>query len=243
MRGGLALAAALVVTPSASANSLGNVDDPEIKSGEMSLHYRAAFTPEHDGSDYGFAHTLFGQASLGENWRIRVGVVQERDFEGNLSFRSIEPEVWWQIKEGEGRAMDIALIAKGYIPDQGDGPGMASVAVALANNPMPRVRLVFNAEAGRWIGDDECLTPDGFFLASRAEASYEVSGALSVGAQMFNDFGSTNDFEPFNHGAHQIGPVARLQVFDGVSVSGSVLFAMSEAAPDTEFRTFLSFSF
>lgn len=248
-----AVLAALLVTP-ALGNNLSNVDDPDVTAGQVRLEYRAALAPNGD-EDADFAHKFFGEAALNDSWKLRLGFVQERvldvsesegietenyDFDPGHSFklRSFEPEVWWQMREAQGHGLDLALIFKGYIPNQGHGPGQAALAVAAGTSPNPKTRLLLNLEAGHWIGDQ---APDGYFLSSRAEANYALCKNLAVGAQIYDEFGSTDGFEPFHDGnSHQLGPVARLNLFKNVTLTGNVLFGLTEGSPDTEFRTFLS---
>lgn len=84
---------------------------------------------------------------------------------------------------------------------------------------------------------------DGVFLQTRASIMRRLDNGVSLGAEMFNAYGSTSNFGGFEEQRHQIGPFAGIPVTADLDVRCGVLFGMSKASPDQELRLWLTKSF
>ncbi len=231
-------AAGCVFAGNASAQNTSGLAGPEVKAGDRTLEYRVAYSA-NDSAPESFAHRLHYQQSLDDSWRLRI-VASAIDREGGaFDFRAVQLHAFWQFVESEEKGWDSALVSQLSVQtDNGDGRfrlGWSS-SIDLA----PRWQVGGVIFAGREFGDS---ARGGAALELRGETTYRVSGALSVGAQMFSDLNTTADFGSFDEQRHQLGFMFKGKLAKRLSYNAGALFGVSEAAPDVDLRLFLARSF
>ena len=84
---------------------------------------------------------------------------------------------------------------------------------------------------------------DGLFLQTRSSLRYQVNPRYNLQVQVFNAYGSTDDFPSFRDQSHSVGPAIAFKIGQGWSVEASTLFGLTNATADADFRVFLSESF
>lgn len=238
--GAAAIASALVGNGPAAAQNTSNVSGSDVKAGARTLEYRAAFAPEHDGEPSAFQHRLHYRRAFGERWGAKIAAVQNERGGGDLEFRSILVEVQRQILESEDTGgWDSAFRFDGRIPTEDNRPGRARADWLNSIDFGEGWRLRANVYLGHEIGD---LARDGFTLETREEVTRKFDGGMRIGAQMFNNYNTTAHLGSFDEQRHQLGPVVKGEIGEHLGFTASVLFGLSEEAPDTDFRLFLSYS-
>lgn len=236
----LAFAGALLAAAPAFAQNTSSVSGADVKEGTRVFEYRAAYAPEHDGKDSAFAHRLHYQHAFDGSWQGKVIVEQSETGGGSLEFRSVSLELQKQFLESENSGgWDSALRFDGRIPTEDGRPGRARAdwlnSVDFGDGWQARGDVYLGHE----VGD---LAKDGFTLETREELTKKLPNGLRLGAQMFNNFNTTAHFGSFDEQRHQLGPVIKGKISKHVGYNAGVLFGLSDKAPDTDFRLFLTYS-
>lgn len=222
----------------AAAQNLAGVPNPDIRAGEKSLEYRAAFAPESDSGPERFGHRLHYQRALGDDWRVRAFVVQTKTGDESFRLRSAGAEAHWQIFERDKAGFDGALILQGVAPIADGEAGRARLSFAAKRDAGP-FDLRLGVFAAREIGANARA---GVLLESRAQALLDLGDGSALGAQLFNAYNSTAHFGPFDEQRHQAGPVFTGKISNHVGFSAGVLLGLSARAPDEELRLFLTYA-
>lgn len=238
----LAAAAALAVAAAspALAQSTSGVSGADVKAGDNSFEYRAAFSPEDDGKDEGFAHRLHFQHAFDDSWRARVIVSQGKRGPEALTTQSVSVEILRQFLESEKTGgWDSAIRIDGTIPVEDGRPGRARIAwlngVDLGERWDARANIYFAREFGD-------LRKDGVSIETREELTYKLDSGIKIGAQMFNSYGTTDHFGSFDQQKHQLGPIVKGKLGKHVKYEFSTLFGISRAASDADIRLFVSYA-
>lgn len=235
-----ALTVALSIASPALAQSVSGVSGADVKAGDNSFEYRAAFSPEDDGKEEGFAHRLHFQHAFDDSWRARVIVVQGKRGPEALTTQSVSVEVLRQFLESEETGgWDSAIRIDGTIPVEDGRPGRARIAwlngVDLGERWDARANIYFAREFGD-------LRKGGVSIETREELTYKLDSGIKVGAQMFNSYGTTDHFGSFDDQKHQLGPVVKGKLGKHVKYEFSALFGISRAASDADIRLFVSYA-
>lgn len=235
-----ALTAALSIASPALAQSVSGVSGADVKAGDDSFEYRAAFSPENDGKEEGFAHRLHFQHAFDDSWRARVIVAQGKRGSEALTTQSVSVEILRQFLESEKTGgWDSAIRIDGTIPVEDGRPGRARVAwlngVEFGERWDARANIYFARE----FGDQR---KDGVSIETREELTYKLDSGIKVGAQMFNSYGTTDHFGSFDNQKHQLGPVVKGKLGKHVKYEFSTLFGISRAASDADIRLFVSYA-
>lgn len=237
-----AFALVILAAPfAARAQNTGAVPPPDIEPGERSVEYRAAYGLNDNGAPDAFAHRFHYQQSIADNWRARLIVQQGRRGDAPLKTQSVGLELFTQFVESKDTGgWASGLRFEGVIPVEDGRPGRARIGWLNAFDLGSGWRVRGDILIGRDIGANAA---DGFSIETRAEAACRLNGEMTIGAQMFNAYGTTGDFGPFNAQRHQVGPFLRMRLNKHVRLDASALVGVSAAAPDADFRVFASYSF
>lgn len=236
-----AVAAIAVATAfPAVAQSTSGVSGADVKAGDNSFEYRAAFSPEDDGKDEGFAHRLHFQHSFDDSWRARIIVAQGKRGAEALTTQSVSIEILRQFLESEKTGgWDSSIRVDGTIPVEDGRPGRARIAwlngVELDDHWETRANIYFSREFGD-------LRKAGVAIETREELTYKLKSGVRIGAQMLNAYGTTDHFGSFDQQKHQLGPVIKGKAGKRVKYEFSTLFGLSRAASDADFRFFVSYA-
>ena len=238
---GLCLAALMLfaLTPAAQAQNVGGVFGPEVTPGSRAFEFRTAFAPPSDGRPDRITSRLHYQQSVTDNLRLRA-VVQGADTNtSGFDFDLVQFEAQYQFLEDEKAGIDSAVRLDVLINDD-VGPNLVSfnstTDVPLGERWVWRGVVLAQVQ----FGDDR---GDGLFLQTRSSLRYKVNKSLSLQAQAFNFYGSTDDFPDLRDQVHSIGPAAAIKLGHGWSVEASTLFGLTNASSDVDFRVFLAKSF
>jgi hypothetical protein len=235
----IALAAAFAAISPALAQSTSGVSGSDVNAGEDLFEYRFSFSPENDGKDEGFTHRLHYQHGFSDSWRGRALLTFGKHGADPLTAQTASIEILHQFKESEDTGgWDSAIRIDGNIPLQDGIPGRARVAWhnQLAASRQLELRGVILV--GHEFGDH---AKDGVTLETREEMTYKLPSDIRIGAQMFNNYGSSAHFGSFDEQKHQLGPVLKGKLGDHVKYEFSTLFGLSAAASDADIRFFLSY--
>lgn len=224
----------------ASAQNTSGVSGSDVKAGTQEFEYRAAFAPEYDGNPNGFAHRLSYKQAFDDRWSAKIIVLQNEHGGDALEFRTVSIEVVRQILESEDTGgWDSAIRVDGSIPAADNRPGRARAAWLNSVNFGEGWQARGNVYVGHEVGG---LARDGFTLETREELTRKLDNGLRIGAQMFNNFNTTAGFGTFDEQKHQLGVVAKGKFASHFGYNAGVLFGLSDRAPDTDFRLFLTYA-
>lgn len=232
--------AALSAAAPAFAQNTSTVTGAEVKAGDRTFEYRAAYAFDDDGKAGVFGHRLHFQYALDDAWRGRVVVLQTKPDDGTLKTRSVSLEIqnqFFEAKEHGGWASAVRL--DGLIPTEDGRPGRVR---GVWINQLDRGPWQFRANlyVGKEIGE---LAKNGLTLETREEATYKMSDKVRFGAQLFNGYNTTAHIGGFDEQKHQIGPVLKVNLTDHLKIETGALFGLSRAASDADIRLFAAYSF
>lgn len=237
--GAIAALGALLFAAPAAAQNISTVFSADVKPGDISAEYRAAFSAEDDGREEGFAHRLHLQYAIDDKWRVRGIVFQSKRGAEALKTTAARIEIMRQLVESENSGgWDSAIRLEGNIP-VADGPGRARIGWINTYDAGENWNLRGHVIFGREFGDNR---DDGFSIETRTQATRDIGSDLRAGVQMFNIF-ETAQFGGFNDQRHQAGPVLKGDLSDRIDFELSLLFGLSRAASDTDLRLFVGYSF
>ena len=226
-----------VLANAAYAQGVGGVFGPVVKEGEASAQYRAGYNPDTEA----FAQRLHYQQALNTSVRLR-GVVQTvKSDESDVDFDSVRGELVWQMT-----------------PDNQDWQSGLRFDVVLRDEDRPHT-LGLNWMnqwnlSGQWgartivlaavdAGDN---TRDGVLLETRGQLSYSVPESnASVGVEIFSAYGSTDDIRDLEDQNHSVGPYVNIALDKARKwrLFGEVLFGVTDAAPDTDLKLWITRAF
>lgn len=236
-----ALTSVLAVPSESHAQTVGGVFGPNITAGDKTAEYRAAFAPVDGSGDVLFVQRVHYQHAFNESWRVR-GVLQGSDTEtGNQEFNFFQGEIQWQFLEKNRYGVSSAVRLDVRLTEGDDGADLISFNSTTQWDINEDWRTTGVVLLGRQIGNDAL---DGINLETRVSLLRRVNARARIGVESFNVWGnSQGGFAALNDQRHSAGPVAALSLGDGWSALGGVLFGVTDAAPDSDFRIWITKSF
>lgn len=230
---GLAAGLLLLSVPAAAQNT-GGVFGPVVNEGHRSAQYRAVY----DFDTYGFAQRLHYQQAVDDDlmWRVLVQARKTADSQVDTDF--IQGELFWQLPDlaaGWQHAVrfDVRYRTEGR-------PGAIGLhwtnQFDLGEDWVARFVLLTATEIGDGANGD-------LIVQTRAMVAYSISSALSAGLEMFNTYGSIDDFPTLQMQDHQVGPVVAANLGSDWRLIAGVLFGMSDAASDAQGRVWMTHRF
>ena len=233
-------AVAVTVAAPAAAQSTSGVSGSDVKAGENLFEYRFAYAAEDDGKDEAFAHRFHYQHGFSDSWRGRILLTMGNAGGDALKAQTASVEILHQFKESEDTGgWDSALRLDGNIPLEDGRPGRARIAWHNAYEFENHVELRGVVLFGHEFGD---RAKDGVSIETREEVTYKLPSGLKIGAQMFDNYGTTDQFGSFDAQKHQLGPVIKGKLGEHMKYEFSTLFGLSRAASDADFRFFVSYA-
>lgn len=235
-----ALAGALLAAAPALAQNTSSVSGSDVKEGARAFEYRAAFAPENDGQPSAFVHRLHYVHAFDGSWQAKIIVTQSERGGAALKTRDVSFEVMRQILESEDTGgWDSAIRFDGRVPTEDDRPGRTRVDWLNSVDFGDGWQARGNIYVGHEIGD---LAKDGFTLETREELTRKFENSMRFGVQMFNNFNTTAHLGSFDEQRHQLGPVIKGKLSKHLGYNAGVLFGISDKAPDTDFRLFVTYT-
>ena len=81
---------------------------------------------------------------------------------------------------------------------------------------------------------------DGLNIQTRGRVTYKTESKVTLGVELYNNFGNTGNIGGFDDQSHAIGPIVSLPIDKDLSIFAGTLHGISDAAPDTEFRLWVT---
>ena len=233
---GLAALIAAMTGGRALAQDINGVPNADVRAGYQAISYRVGYSL-FDAAPSAFAQQISYQQNFGERWSLSGAANFGKRGDEPLEFKAFQAIAEWQFAEDEEAGADGALLLIARQPDNGNGPGR--VVLAAAGKWIVRdiweIRSVFGANVE--YGDN---AEDGVGLGGRIEATRRIGAIGRLGAQTAHSFNTTAHFGSFSDQNHQAGLVAKTLI-GPLSITATSLFGLSRAAPDAEFRLFLTY--
>ena len=228
-----------VALPIAAQNTAG-VFGPNITPNSEALEWRLSVAPGSDGRSDRVASRLHYQSTVTDDLRLRA-VLQGADelaADSDFDFDFFQFEAQWQFRHAETSGWDSALrldlqLAEG----RADLLGLNWTSDFQLGGPW-RARTVLLT--GVQLGPQR---RDGLFLQTRASLGYTISGSTQLQLQSFNIYGTTDGFGDFSDQNHAFGPAVSGKFAGRWSYEAGLLFGLTNATADTDFRLFISRSF
>lgn len=218
----------------AMAQNTGGIFPPMVNEGHKSAQYRVTYNPDTEGLSQ---RVHYQQAINGDlMWRGLVSARKTAD--SDVDFDFVQAELFWEWSDDED-SWKRGMRFDARIRDDGR-PGLLGVHFT---NQFP----ISESWNGRFvalsaidIGDD---ARDGVFLQTRGNVFTKLDSGHTVGVELFNSYGSTDDIQDFEDQSHQIGPFASFPVAEDWGLFTGALFGLTDASADAELRLWISRSF
>lgn len=223
---------------SARAQDVNGVPNAAVNPFYASLSARAVFAPAADGKDAVFAGLVGYQRNFGEQWSLSGGAFYSNRGPGGFELRAFQAAAQFQFAERARWGGDGSILLIARLPDDGDGPGRVALLVAgkwiIREDWEIRALAAANREYGAG-------ARAGVGLGTRIEATRRIGTLGRLGAQLGDGFNTTAGFGAFKDQSHQAGPVFKTVIGRDLTLNATAQFGLSEAAPDEEFRLFLTY--
>ena len=237
------LAAASAFTGAAEAQSLtGNAGSANITAGERAAELRAGI--DNDGNTQSRVHVE--QAFTG--WYQLRAIAAFRQPDGDdWDYSGLTLENWFQwAEEGDEDAGLNGGLRLAYT-FAGDGaPDEAAARLTLtdkfAGNWEWRANLIAAIETGN-------KRADGAELESRLQLTRALPGdwmgtdRMRFGAELFSEYGNTEDLPDFDQQAHQFGPVFKAEWNNGIYLQTAVRAGLTSGSDDLMAKVFIGREF
>lgn len=217
-----------------AAQNTGGVFPPNVNEGHSSWQYRVAFDPDSDR----MAQRLHYQKSLDSDlmWRV-LGQVRKTDG-SDVDFDFFQAELFWELSD-DSSPWRTGLRFDARVRDRGR-PGLVGIHWTNHVQLDERTRVRFLAMSLAEVGDGG---RSGVFIETRADFAHRLQSGIEIGVELYNNYGPTRDFGSFNEQSHQFGPVVTVPTGQGWSVLAGVLLGISDAAPDQDYRLWVTRSY
>lgn len=194
----------LAASLGALASNTSGVHGPGVKEGEKSAQLRIALSPsDEDGQVDNWAYRLHYQHAFNDTLRGRI-MLQYRD-RGELQYEYIRAELLYNFKKRENDDIWSSGIRFDIRQRRSDNPEEFAINWTnqwdLANGFRVRGILIGSWQFSSGRADS------GTSIETRFGVSKKIDNGLTLGVEMFNDFGRVGQFGSFNDQGHQIGPM------------------------------------
>lgn len=228
----------LLLSSQVLAQNTGGVFGPVVNADHKALQYRITLDPDNAAGETGLAQRLHYEQSINSKvmWRV-VGQLR-KTAASDTDFDFVQGEVFWQITPDDQDYQTGLRFDARYRGD--NRPEQFGL------NWMNQFKL-----GGGWSARALALTAvqtgnnsaDGVFLQTRGNLYRKIDGGHTIGFELYNNFGNSENIGSFKDQGHTIGPFVSTPIGNGVSLYGGALFGLSEAAADTELRFWVTKGF
>ena len=220
---------------SSFAQNTGGAFGPVVNQGHKSLQYRGAVDPDNAAGETGFAQRLHYQQAIDGDfmWRV-IGQTRKTD-NSDFDFDFFPAELFWELSDDQDAHRSGVRFDLRY--RDADRPQQFGFnwmnQFQLNNNWSARTLVLTNVQFGN-------NAADGVNLQTRFQLAKRLESGNSVGVEMYNNYGNTGSIGNFDSQNHTIGPIFSAPIVSDWSLFSGVLFGISESAPDTEVRLWLT---
>ena len=233
----VAAAAALLFAPQSRAQDVNGVPNADVAPGYASLGLRAGYAPPGGGRPSSFATFVQYQNNLSDRWSVSGGLLFGKRGGDAVAFRALQAGVQWQFAERRRDGADGSLLVQTRLPDGNEGPGRIAALIAgkwaLQEDWEVRAAVASSAEFG-------LKARAGIGIGLRGEATRRLGTFGRAGVQAVDGFNTTAGFGPLKSQSHQAGLVFK-KPFGKVQATASALIGLTDAAPQEEFKIFLTY--
>jgi hypothetical protein len=217
------------------AQNTGGVFPPMANPGFKSLQYRITVDPDNAKGETAVAQRIHYIQALNDDFKFTVFGGVRRTDSSDFDFDYLHTGLFWDLGEDgqnyrTGVRFDLRL-GGGNRPDH---VGFLWINHLNLSNDWTARATLFNSVQ---FGDN---ASDGVFLHTRWQLAKRLKSGHSIGFEMYNFYGSTDDLGSFDSQNHTLGPTYTFQMAAGWSIYSGVLFGVSDAAPDSQFRFWIS---
>lgn len=221
------------LSPAAFAQNTGGVFPPGFGDNHESVQYRFAINTETDR----FANRLHYQKSIDSNRLWRVLVQTRETNESDFDFDFVQAELFWEFGDIKSKWRKGLRFDARYRDDS----RAAQFGVNFNNQWTfddgwsARLLGLTNIQIGN-------NRRDGIAISPRAQIGKKLRNGPALGLQYFGSFGTTENLSIGNTG-QTIGPFLSTKLVGKTSLYTGVQFGVTDAAPDTELRLWLTQGF
>jgi len=221
----------LLFTAYSDASNTSGVHGPIVKADDRSMQLRLALSPsDENGEQDNWAYRLHYQHAFNDEFRGRM-ILQYRD-RGSFQYEYIRGELLYNFKKKANDGKWSSGVRFDIRQRRSDNPEMFAINWTnqwdLSNGIRVRGILI-----GAWeFGSDRAS--NGTEVETRGSVTKKLEGGLTVGVEMFNDFGRVGDFGSFNNQSHQMGPMIGGSL-GGLKYEVRYLAGMSNGSRDHNF--------
>jgi hypothetical protein len=218
---------ALVTTPVAAAQNTGGIFSPVVNDDHRSAQYRVTYNPDTEG----LAQRAHYQQSINGDLMWRGLVSARKTSDSDVDFDFVQAELFWELSDDDDRWKRGLRFDARIRGD--DRPGLLGMHWTNQFPVTDNWNARFVALSAIDVGDD---ARDGVFLQTRGNVFTRLDTGQTVGVEVFNSYGSTDDFRDFEEQTHQIGPFASFPVAEDWSLFTGALLGLTDASADAELR-------
>ncbi|MEL6825867.1 MAG: hypothetical protein AAFN91_06410 [Pseudomonadota bacterium] len=234
MRYAILATAFATTTPLAMAQNTGGIFPPMVNEGHKSAQYRVTYDPDSEG----LSQRLHYQQAINGDLMWRGLVSARKTDESDVDFDFIQAELFWELSDDDD-AWKTGFRFDGRIRDD-DRPGLIGVHWTNQFPVTENWNGRFVALSAFDVGND---ARDGVFLQTRGNLFTRLESGQTVGVELFNAYGSTDEILDLDKQGHSIGPFASFPVSDNFSLFTGALFGLTDASADAELRLWITRGF
>ena len=223
---------ALICPQLASAQNTGGVFPPTVNDGHKSAQYRITLSDD----DRSAQRVHYQQAINGDfMWRL-LGQVKTND--GDTDFDFVQAELFWDFSEtGDSHAQGVRFDLR-YRDD--DRPAQFGLnwmhQFKLSETWSARALALSSAQFGS-------NPADGIALQTRGNVMYKASGGVTLGGELYSNWGRTGNLRSLDESGQQAGPFVSVPVGEKTALYLNALVGLTDTTPDTELRLWLTQNF
>lgn len=222
----------------AGAQTLGGVFGPAVKEGTEDVQYRLSWVEGENGKPDRYGHRLHWQRALNTRRMIRL-ITAASGPSGDVEATSLDVQLFQELTPEGPRTWrsGIRIDLSAGLHGRANAAGLHwTNEFDLGNRWSARAVAMSGVQFGEG-------ARDGVFLQSRFRLNRGFSGGRNAGIEVFDSYGSADNFGSFNDQNHRAGPYVSLPLTGGWSVQAGALFGLSGGAADQEARLWLGRAF
>ncbi len=220
----------------------GNVGSAGISPGEQSIEARAGIDAQGN-----LASRVHYDQAFSAWYKFRVIAAFERPEDGDFDFSGLTVENWLQwSEEAKDQSGFNGGLRVAYTFADGDGPDEAEVRLTLTDRIAGNWEWRANAIAEIETGSGRA---DGAEIQTRLQLTRAIDVGLlgtrdwRLGAELFSEYGNTENSLKFDEQAHQTGPVVKAEWDNGVFLQVAVRTGLTDGADDLMGKVFFGREF
>ena len=226
----------------AYASTTGSVGGASVSKDKTQIEARFGYSEAEESSsqDERFRSRFQVDHGFTDYYAARLVIQQDRRKGDNLEHDSITFDNRFQFLDAEKSGFDLGIRA-GYQHKDGDKKPSAVTFGVFERIPVGAYEIRLNQLFDHDVGED---ADDGISAEARFQVTRKLENGHRLGVEGFHDFGNLRELSGYSDQSHQIGPVAKGALpFENMKYEVGYRAGISDAAPDHNFKLFISRSF